>query len=687
MDKQDIRHLRNIGIMAHIDAGKTTTTERILYFTGLTHKIGEVHDGNTVMDWMSQEQERGITITSASTSCDWKDHHINIIDTPGHVDFTVEVERCLRILDGAIFLLDAKEGVEAQTKVVWHQADHYNVPRLIFINKMDTIGADFERSVETARTELGANPVPIQIPIGAEKEFQAVISLVDMKMYTNTGDLGENLIENTIPDEHMEMALDYRKQLLESIADEDDELLMLYLDGEEIPSELLIKAIRQATLEGSLTPVLCGSAFKNKGVQLLLDAVIDYLPSPLERPEIRGMSPQHNPDISETEKDHEIIRQPDDTEPFTALIFKVMSDPYVGRLAYLRVYSGHVTTGKSILNVSKDKKVRLSKLLRMHANHRTETDHAQTGDIVAAIGLKFAGTGDTLSDPSHPILLESIDFPEPVISRALEPKRPGDFDKMRESLEQLTQEDPTLTIHQDEDTGQTLLSGMGELHLEIIIDRLVQEFGVKVNTGNPRVNYRETITRPVTAEYEFAPASGGQHDYAFVKLNAAPRKRGEGHLIHTSAKDRKVPKEMIEAAEEGIRRSLASGILMGYEVIDLDIDICELGYSEEHSTDVAFITAAAFALNEALDKGKSQLLEPYFEVSVNAPEAYIGDIMDDIKKRKGIITAIESLPKHNKIIATVPLSKMFGYATDVRSITRGNGHYTMIFSHYDVTVE
>lgn len=676
MKSQDMKKLRNIGIMAHIDAGKTTTSERILYYTGLTHKIGEVHDGNTVMDWMSQEQERGITITSAATTCFWKDHRINLIDTPGHVDFTVEVERCLRILDGAIFLLDAKEGVEAQTKVVWHQADHYQVPRLVFVNKMDTIGADFFQSVSSVESELKGNPLPIQIPIGKEKEFEGIISLITMKAYYYKGNLGEDITVSDIPESHVEEANIHRKHLLESLAEHDDELLLLYLDGETIPTALLIKVIRTITLKGFITPILCGSAFKNKGVQHLLDAVTDFLPSPLDRPLITGV----------TNSGEEIHRRPEPSQPLSALIFKIMTDPFVGRLAFLRVYSGTIKTGVSILNVSQNKKVRTNKLLQMHSNNRKEIDASEAGDIVAAIGLKFAATGNTLSDINHPILLESIEFPEPVISRALEPKKPGDYDKMHHALKSLAEEDPTLLTFVHPDTGQTIISGMGELHLEIMIERLIEEFNVKVNSGEPRVTYKETITKSVTVEQEMNQEIGDQRLYAYVKLKVSPKERGSGHTISTSGKIGRMPKDYIGAVKKSIELSLTSGVLEGYEVVDLDVDICDLSYLEGHSNEMAFMTAASQAITKALKEGDSQLLEPFFTLNAHAPENYIGDVMDDIKKRKGTIMTIELIPTGHKVVALAPLSNLFGYATKIRSLTRGNGHYTMLFSHYDFVV-
>jgi elongation factor G len=665
--------IRNIGIMAHIDAGKTTTTERILYFTGLTHKMGEVHDGNATMDWMEQEQERGITITSAATTCYWKKHRINIIDTPGHVDFTVEVERCLRILDGAIFLLDAKEGVEAQTKVVWQQANHYEVPRLIFINKMDTVGADFNRSLHSIETELKGQPVALQFPIGKEKEFEGVISLVNMKAYYNKGKFGEDIEIKSIHEEYLQEANKLRTQLLDLVAEEDDQLLMAYLEGHDLPENLIIKAIRSATLKGIVTPVLCGSAYKNKGVQNLLDAVLSYLPSPDNKPLIKGHTP----------KGEEATRKADSSAPFSALIFKVMTDPFVGRLSFLRVYSGKVKAGGSVQNVSKEKKVRLNKILQMHSNNRTEIDEALAGDIVAAIGLKFSGTGDTLADMNAPILLESIDFPEPVISRALEPKTPGDFDKMQKALENLCEEDPTLVTYIDADTGQTIISGMGELHLEIILDRLIKEFRVGVNSGKPQVTYKETIQDAVEVEYELSQLLGTQAVYAFVKLSVKPLERGSGHTIHTSLSKSKFPQLFIDSALNGIEQSLKSGILGGYEVIDLDIELIDMKINDEQSTDVAFITAASYAVTKALKEGNSILLEPFFTVDVHSPEEFVGDIIDDLNKRKGSISNMEIQPMGHKITALVPLSKLFGYATDLRSITRGNGHYSMIFSHFD----
>lgn len=668
-----IDHLRNIGIMAHIDAGKTTTTERILYFTGLTHKIGEVHDGTAVMDWMSQEQERGITITSAATSCEWCDHKINILDTPGHVDFTVEVERCLRILDGAIFLLDAKEGVEAQTEAVWHQAEHYQVPRLFFVNKMDIIGADFDASVESIRSRLKSTPLPLQIPIGVEKHFEGVISLVDMKAYYYVGEHGEEVIQKDIPDAYLSIATEKRNEMIESLAEYSDDLMICYLEGEAIENDMLHQVIRKATIQQHIAPVMCGSAYKNKGIQQLLNAILKYLPSPLDRPAVSGVN----------FKDLEESRLPDTTAPFSALIFKVMTDPYVGRLSYFRVYSGHAKSGGTIINTKNKKKERFNKLLEMHANSRSEVTEVTVGDIVAAVGLKHSTTGDTLTDMNAPIILESIEFPEPVISRAVEPKTPGDFDKMQDALQRLAEEDPTFVTYTHPDTGQILISGMGELHLEIILDRLEKEFNIHCNSGNPQVTYRESIRKPVTVDYTLSKQIGPSLLYAYVKLEVTPRSRGEGHKITLDVKDKNIPKIFLNASYQGVEQSLNSGIIGGYEVIDLHVSIQELKYQEDQSTDVAFITAASFAITEALKQGDSQLLEPISSLQVQVPESYIGDVIDDMNKRHGIISEIEPVATGRIIKAQAPLSKLFGYATDLRSITHGHGHHTMIFSHFD----
>lgn len=668
-----LKQTRNIGIMAHIDAGKTTTTERILFYTGSTYKIGEVHDGDTVMDWMVQEQERGITITSAATTCHWQDHRINIIDTPGHVDFTVEVERCLRILDGAIFLLDAKEGVEAQTEAVWHQSEHYEVPRLVFVNKMDVIGADYHQAIDDIKTVLKGNPLPIQLPMGAEKDYVGIISLVEMKAYYFQGEHGEIVKASPIPDAYRQRADQHRNALIETLADTDDALMIKYLEGEPITIDEIKSAIRHATLNNTIAPVLCGSAYKNKGIQLLLDAILDYLPSPLDCPEIHG----HTSDGTL------VKRAPAYEAPFSGLIFKVISDPYAGRLAYMRIYSGHIKTGGAVMNVSKHKKERILKLLAMHANTRTEIDIASAGDIVAAIGLKFSTTGDTLADMNDPLLLESIDFPEPVISRALEPRTPADYDKMVDALQRLTEEDPTLVTKVHPDTGQTLLSGMGELHLEIILDRLVKEFNVNVNSGKPQVTYKESIFKPVTVEHQLSKMAGTQMMFAYVKLNVKPKERGAGHTIVVNLHKKQIPKQYLDAACEGIEQSLQSGILGGYEVIDLDVEICDVNFDEEHSSEVAFKTAASYAITSALKKGDSKLLEPIFNVSVQVSEEYLGDVIDDMNRRGGTIIHMGHHAAGSLIKATAPLSKLFGYATDLRSITRGHAHYTLLFSHFD----
>ncbi|MBN2794140.1 MAG: elongation factor G [Clostridia bacterium] len=667
--------IRNIGIMAHIDAGKTTTTERILYFTGLTHKIGEVHEGSAVMDWMTQEQERGITITSAATTCHWHDFKINIIDTPGHVDFTVEVERSLRILDGAIFLLDAKEGVEAQTEAVWHQAEHYNVPRLVFINKMDVIGADFNDSLESIRTRLKGNPIALQIPMGCEKDFEGVISLIDMKAYYNTGDNGEIITKSEIPEPYIQEAKDNRLKLLETLSEYDDEMMMLYLESELISEEIIVKTLRRLTLENILTPVLCGSAYKNKGVQLLLDSIINFLPSPMDRPVISGHQKDGEPSS----------RDADDQAPFSALIFKVMSDPYVGRLSYMRVYSGKISVGNALLNTTKGKKERLSKILQMHANNRTEIEEALTGDIVAVIGLKFSTTGDTLTDMNHPIIFEAIEFPEPVISRAVEPKTPGDFEKMEDALKRLTEEDPTLTTYNHPETGQKLISGMGELHLEVILDRLEREFNVKVNTGKPQVTYKETLQSSITVDYELNNQAGNQVLYAYVKLMIKPNARGQGHTFECTFKERNFPKAFIDATYFGIKQSLQSGFLGGYEVVDLHINILDLHMKDDVSTDIAFMTSASRCITKALKEGQSVLLEPIFNVDIHVSDSYIGDVIDDINKRNGNILDMKPSHTGNLVKASVPLSKLFGYATTLRSITHGHGYYSMMFSHYDET--
>lgn len=663
---------RNIGIMAHIDAGKTTTTERILFYTGLTHKIGNVHEGSTVMDWMEQEQARGITITSAATTCHWKDNRINIIDTPGHVDFTVEVERSLRILDGAVVLLDAKGGVEPQTEAVWRQADHYHVPRIVFVNKMDIIGADFHRSVDMIEDKLGANPVPIQIPIGAENDFEGVISLLDMKAIFNEGKAGEKVKLTAIPQSLEDQARKWRIHLVETLSEYDDALMMQYLEGENIKKDTLITVLRKATISGAIVPVLCGAAYRNKGVQALLDSVVDFLPSPLDVPPIQGHQPSGQDDK----------RHADDDEPFSALVFKIMSDPYVGRLTYLRVYSGSLKTGGSVYNATKGKKERVSRILQMHADKRKEIEAIHAGDIAAVIGLKQTTTGDTLSDQNAQIILESMEFPIPVISVAVEPKSPGDEVKLTDALSKLAEEDPTFKTYIHPDTGQTIISGMGELHLEVILDRMIKEHHVEANVGKPQVSYKETISKTVDIESRVSKENMGLDMFAHVKVRVSPNERGAGHTFTTSIKKNTLPKHFIDAAMAGFKQALDSGIIGGYEVVDVNVDLYDGAFDDEDSTEVAFLTAASMAIKEALEKGASILLEPIFKVEVNAPEDYVGDVVSDINARGGVLEGMELVAGGQLIKAQVPLSRLFGYATDLRSKSQGRAHYSMMFDHF-----
>jgi len=668
-----IQNTRNIGIMAHIDAGKTTTTERILYYSGQTYKIGEVHDGAAVMDWMTQEQDRGITITSAATTCEWNDTKINIIDTPGHVDFTVEVERSLRILDGAIVLLDAKGGVEPQTEAVWKQANRYHVPRIAFINKMDIIGADFKRSIKMIRERLKATPLPLQLPIGAEGDFEGLISLVEMKAIYNTGDNGKDIEIGEIPSEYMKQAKLHRKFLIETIVEFDDDLMMCYLEDQELSIDNLNLAIRSATLSGNVVPVLCGAAYKNKGIQPLLDAIVAYLPSPNDLPEIVGHTP----------KGDEATRQAKDTAPFSALIFKITTDPFVGKLVYFRVYSGTLHVGSSVLNAAKGKKEKLSRILLMHADKRQDIDIVYTGDIVATIGLKHSTTGDTLCDQNAPILLESMVFPLPVISVAVEPKTPGDLDKMMNALEKLSEEDPTFKTFTHSETGQTIISGMGELHLEILLDRMVEEHKVNVNVGNPQVTYKETISSPSDIDYKLSKQVDAQGLFAHVKLKVRPNERGAGHTFTSTLTTKKFPKLYVDACEEGILQSLQSGIIGGYEVVDVHVELYDAAFNEEHSSETAFKMASSIALTEALKQGDAIMLEPVFKVEITVPETYVGDIINDINMRHGSIENMEKFMDNQLIRATVPLSNLFGYATDLRSKTQGRGQYDMIFDHFD----
>ncbi|MDI3481014.1 MAG: elongation factor [Tepidanaerobacteraceae bacterium] len=665
--------LRNIGIMAHIDAGKTTTTERILFYTGKVHKMGEVHEGSAVMDWMEQEQERGITITSAATTCYWKGHRINIIDTPGHVDFTVEVERSLRVLDGSVAVFCAKGGVEPQSETVWRQADKYRVPRIAYVNKMDIVGADFYNVIEMMKQRLGAHPVPIQLPIGCEDNFRGIVDLVCQKAYIYTNDLGTEIQETEIPDDMKEKAEEYREKMLEAISDVDEDIMMKYLEGEEISADEIKKAIRKGCVEVKITPVLCGSSYRNKGVQLLLDAVVDYLPSPLDIPPVKGMSP---------ESGEEIQRHASDDEPFSALAFKIMSDPYVGKLTYFRVYSGKLKSGSYIYNSTKNKKERIGRILYMHANHRQEVEEIMTGDIVAAVGLKDTTTGDTLCSEEHPIVLESMQFPEPVISVAIEPKTKADQEKMGIALAKLAEEDPTFKTHTDQETGQTIIRGMGELHLEIIVDRMFREFKVEANVGKPQVAYKETIRKAVKSEGKFIRQSGGRGQYGHVWLEIQPQEPGKGYEFENRIVGGVIPKEYIPAVDAGIREALENGVLAGYPVVDVKAILYDGSYHEVDSSEMAFKIAASIAFKEGMKKADPVLLEPIMKVEVVVPEEYMGDVIGDINSRRGHVEGMEPRSGAQVIRGFVPLAEMFGYATDLRSKTQGRGTYTMQFSHY-----
>ncbi|AZR74715.1 translation elongation factor G [Anoxybacter fermentans] len=674
--KYSLEKTRNIGIMAHIDAGKTTTTERILYYTGRVHKIGEVHDGAATMDWMEQEQERGITITSAATTCEWKKHRINIIDTPGHVDFTVEVERSLRVLDGAIALFCAVGGVEPRSETVWRQADKYGVPRIAFVNKMDRVGADFFNVIEMMRERLGANAVPIQLPIGSEDTFRGIIDLVEMKaLIYHDEDLGVTFDKIDIPEEMREEAEVYREQLLETLAELDEELMMLYLEGEEIPTELIKKVLRRGTINVEIIPVCCGSAFKNKGVQPLLDAVIDYLPSPLDIPPVKGI----NPETGEEE-----VRQAADDAPFAALAFKIMTDPYVGKLTYFRVYSGVLKAGSYVYNSTKQVKERIGRVLQMHANHREERDAVYAGDLAAAVGLKKTTTGDTLCSEDNPIVLESMEFPEPVISVAIEPKTRADQDKLAISLQKLAEEDPTFKVHIDHETGQTIISGMGELHLEIIVDRLLREFKVEANIGKPQVAYRETIRKTVrNVEGKFIRQTGGRGQYGHVIIDVEPLEPGKGFEFVNAIVGGVIPKEYIPAVEAGIKEAMENGLLGGYPVVDVKVTLKDGSYHEVDSSEMAFKIAGSIAFREAGKKANPVLLEPIMKVEVVVPEEYMGDVIGDLNSRRGRIEGMERRATAQVIKAYVPLSMMFGYATDLRSKTQGRATYVMQFSHYE----
>ena len=673
MRQFSLDNTRNIGIMAHIDAGKTTTTERILYYTGKTHKIGEVHEGAAVMDWMAQEQERGITITSAATTVSWRDTQINIIDTPGHVDFTMEVERSLRVLDGAIALFCSVGGVEPQSETVWRQADKYGIPRIAFVNKMDRIGADFFRGLEMMVDRLGANPVALQIPIGREAEFRGIIDLIEMNATLYHDELGTDFEVTDIPDDHRELADEYRLKLIESIADHDDHLLETYLEGGEITPEHMREVIRQATLDISITPVMCGSAFKNKGVQPLMDAIVDFLPSPLDVPAVTGIKPGGE----------EVTRQTADDAPFSALAFKVAVDPYVGKLTYFRVYSGTLKAGSYVLNPSRDKRERISRILQMHANHREDRDEIYAGELAAAVGLKVTGTGDTLCDPSKPVILESMEFPEPVIEVAIEPKTKADEEKLGNSLQRLAEEDPTFRVHTDEETGQTIIAGMGELHLEIIVDRLVREFGVDANVGRPQVAYRETIRNKVEkVEGRFVRQSGGRGQYGHVRIDMAPNEPGGGYEFESKIMGGVVPRDYIPSVDDGIQEAMSTGVLAGYPMVDIKVTLVDGSYHEVDSSDMAFKIAGSLAFKNAAQKAKPVLLEPMMAVEVVTPADFMGDVMGDINSRRGHIDGMEPRGNAQVINATVPLSTMFGYATDLRSSTQGRATYTMQFKHY-----
>jgi elongation factor G len=662
--------------MAHIDAGKTTTTERILYYTGRTHKMGEVHEGAATMDWMAQEQERGITITSAATTAEWRDHRINIIDTPGHVDFTVEVERSLRVLDGAVAVFDSVAGVQPQSETVWRQADKYNVPRIAFINKMDRTGADFFKSVQSMIDRLGARPVPIQLPIGQEDAHRGVVDIVEMKAITFEDELGAHPTVSEIPTELLEQAQEYHHQLLDAVAEHDDELMHSYLEDENsVTADMLKRAIRTATLNGAITPVLLGSAFKNKGVQPLLDAVVDYLPSPLDVPSIQGIDPR---------TEQELSRKAAEDEPFAALAFKVMSDPYVGKLTYFRVYSGKIKAGDRVLNTTTGKTERISRILQMHANHREERDEIGAGDIAAAVGLKTTTTGDTISAETAPIVLEAMTFPEPVISVAVEPKTKADQDKLGAGLQRLSEEDPTFRVRSDEETGQTLIAGMGELHLEIIVDRLKREFNVDANVGRPQVAYRETARNAVEKiQGKFVRQTGGRGQYGHAVINLEPGEQGSGYEFVDKVVGGKVPKEYIPAVDQGIQEAMESGLLGGYPVVDIRVELIDGSYHDVDSNEMAFKIAGSMAFKEAMKRAKPMLLEPMMAVEVVTPEEYLGDVMGNLNSRRGRVEHLEPTGNAQTIKATVPLAEMFGYATDVRSMTQGRATFTMQFDHYE----
>ncbi len=672
-----LERTRNIGIMAHIDAGKTTTTERILFYTGRVHKMGEVHEGTAVMDWMAQEQERGITITSAATTCQWRDHRINIIDTPGHVDFTMEVERSLRVLDGAVAVFDAKGGVEPQSETVWRQADKYRVPRIAYINKMDIIGADFLGSLDQLRTRLGANPVAIQLPIGVEDTFSGLVDLVRMQAYVYLDSLGTRGEYEEIPDDLRELAEERRQLLIEAVAETDDDLMLKFLEGESFTEEEIRRGLRAGTVQSKLVPVLCGSSYHNKGVQPLLDAVVDYLPSPIDVGAVHGTDPSDG---------EPMLREPSDSEAFSALAFKIMTDAFVGKLAFIRVYSGTLSSGSYIYNVTKGRRERIGRLLQMHANHREEVETLYTGDIAAAVGLKDTSTGDTLADENRQVLLETMQFPEPVISQAIEPKTKADQDKLGAALGKLAEEDPTFRMHTDQETGQTIISGMGELHLEIIVDRLLREFKVQANVGRPQVAYKETIRQTADAEGKFIRQTGGRGQYGHVYMKVEPLEPGQGFEFVNKIVGGVVPREYIPAVESGVREAMDTGVLAGYPMVDIRATLFDGSYHEVDSSEMAFKIAGSMGFKSAVNKARPVLLAPIMSVEVVVPEDYMGDVIGDLNARRGRIEGME--PRAGGVQAIhgmVPLAEMFGYATDLRSRTQGRGTYTMQFAHYEET--
>ena len=679
-----LEHTRNIGIMAHIDAGKTTTTERILYYTGKTHKIGEVHEGAATMDWMEQEQERGITITSAATTCYWSGeqkqyapHRINIIDTPGHVDFTVEVQRSLKVLDGSVTVFCAKGGVEPQSETVWRQADEYHVPRMAYVNKMDIMGANFYRVIDMMHERLHANAVPIQLPIGAEDSFVGIIDLVLMKAFIFTNDLGTDIKVEDIPADMKDKADEYRAALLEHVAETDEDLLEKYLGGEELTVEEIKGAIRKSTIANTMVPVVCGTSYRNKGVQKLLDAIVDYMPSPLDIPPIKGIDPEL------PEGENETVRHSSDEEPFSALAFKIATDPFIGRLCFIRVYSGTITAGSTVYNSCKRGKERFGRIVLMHANHREDVDQIYAGDIAAVIGVKNTTTGDTLCDENHPVILESMVFPEPVIRVAIEPKTKAGQEKMGIALSKLAEEDPTFKAYTDEETGQTIIAGMGELHLEIIVDRLLREFKVEANVGKPQVSYKEAITKSTDVDMKYARQSGGKGQYGHVKIHVEPNEPGAGYVFENKVVGGAIPKEYIPAVDAGIQGALTSGVLAGYQVVDIKVTLYDGSYHEVDSSEMAFKIAGSMAIKEALRKAGSILTEPIMKVVVVVPDDYMGDVIGDLNSRRGQIQGMDPIAGGQQIRAFVPLSNMFGYATDLRSKTQGRGTYVMEPSHYE----